>query len=119
MRPRVVTLLILALSCTPAVDKSVLTERARQFFAAAARGDSAALVAMSVDSIPVHAALAAAKVDPNLFRIAADSLTVERSSESADTANFFFRIPRERIALGFVRRDTVWRVNHLGFPDRH
>lgn len=116
-RPAIVLLLVMA--CTAGGDTDVLTDRARRFFSAASHGDSATLMAMSVDSLPVRAALTASRAEPELFRLAAESLTVDQATRRADTASIFFRAPRsERIAVGFVKRDTTWLVNHLGFPDR-
>lgn len=89
------------------------------FFSAASHGDSATLMTMSVDSLPVRTALTASRAEPELFRLAAESLTADNATRRADTASIFFRAPRsERIAVGFVKRDTTWLVNHLGFPDR-
>lgn len=119
MRFRSAVTLLAAMACTAGRDSDALTERARRFFSAASSGDSATLAAMCIDSLPVRTALTASRAEPSLFRLAAESVTVDQATHRADTANVFFRAPRsERIAVGFVRRDTTWLVNYLGFPDR-
>jgi len=108
----------MAVACNSASDKDFFTDRARQFFDAAIKGDSGRLFRISVDSLPVQTALAASRAEPRMMRLAAESLAFEAMSQDANTANVFFRTPRsERISVGFVRRDSVWLINHVGFLD--
>ncbi len=115
---------IMLADCASRGDRAQLSKLAKDFFAASATGDSAAIRSMIADTVVLQDLVVISKTDPAALRYLGDGLVLERGGfAGADSAYLYFHAERARsthgVGVGFVRDAEHWRVSYAGLtgPD--
>jgi hypothetical protein len=100
------------------------TALARTFYARAAAGDSAGLVALSEGREPVEWGLEFGRIEPNGIAAAARAASpINSSRRGADSVLTFYAVPARwcpqpdephTLEILFTRRNGTWRISYAG-----
>jgi hypothetical protein len=96
--------------------------RAEALVRAASQPDSARVAELTSEADVATRLAAVSRDEPALLRAAADLQFKAGDRVSRDTVYLTFTFPygdrSEVMDVGFVKRDSEWRVYYLGYPNR-